>query len=296
MSQYRYQRIIYLEQLRFEQLKNIATRCSALAARDAQTRAANSHPAFRAIEQVLQELFILQKKYMLYLSPSEVDLPLVRMLLKLSFTTRGKAKVDALVQELQEHNDRLEHILMLCSHPHCPRCPRSRDHDIYSAWQNISAETAIPRANSNQTSANQTANPPSLVGPQTGATGYHMQTASHTRLHAAAAAADSSHSREHGFPPMRTVAPSQLSHQPTQFPSYSSQSSHQSHQASPTEAVGRPMSIPYIHTYAGSPTPPNLAKTSWFGSNGSYISRERDDNCSGPLHREYSSSSSRDSE
>jgi len=76
------------------------------------------------------------------------------------------------------------------------------------------------------------------------------------------------------------------SHHPTtetHFPNYSS---HSSHQTSP--AVDRPAPV-----CASSSTPSNATNIrSYFRSTESFSSRERDDNCSGPLHREYSSSSS----
>jgi len=128
--------------------------------------------------------------------------------------------------------------------------------------------------------------PSSLIGPQTGVAEYHVQTSSPH-----AAVADNGRGREYGFPPMRAVSPSTPSRQSatsTQFPS-----SHHSHRTSMTEPVRRPTPI---RAFASSPTPSrplNLASTSWFGSNRTFRSRERDDNCSGPLHREYSSSSSR---
>jgi len=259
----RYQRMIQLEQLRYEQLRTFATRCNVLTVRDVRG-ATHAHPAFGAIEQVFLELFNLQKKYMLHLNRSEVDLTVVRMLLKLNFHTGGKAKVNALVRELQGRT------LALCH----PNFSKSRDSHHWvqgpGAWQNLGAETADP------------------IATGTGAAEYHLQTASH--------AADGS-GREYGFPPTRAVSPSTPSWQSatsTQFPSYSRQSSHHSHQTSLTESVRRPTPI---RTFASSPTPSSplhLASTSWFGSNSTYRSRERDDNCSGPLHREYSSSSSRD--
>ena len=237
--------MIHLQQLRYEQLKSLATRCNIVTVRDAQNGAAHAHPAFRAIEHVLRELFILQRRYMLHLDSSEVDrdLPLVRVLLKLSFNTGGKAKVNALIQELREHNDSLERTLTLCNHP------KSRDPHL---------EPCI------------------RVSP----TGYHVHTTSHVQ--------HSDNERECGF---QAVSHSTPSHQPTtntHFPSYSSQSSHQV-----TPTVGRPTSILYAR--ASPSTPSNATNiASWFGSTRSYISRERDDNCSGPLHRAYSSSSSQD--
>jgi len=133
--------MIHLQQLRYEQLKELAIRCNVLMVRDTRTGAANAHPAFQAIEQVLRELSILQKRYMLHLHPSDVDLSLIRVLLKLSFNAGGKAKVNALVRELQGHNDSLEHTLALCNHQHFPK---SRDYRHQpSAWQSLDTETAM---------------------------------------------------------------------------------------------------------------------------------------------------------
>ena len=92
------QRMIQHEQDRYEQLKNLATQANI------QTRVVDADPAFRTIEQVLRELSILQRKYMLHINPSELDL-FIRVLLKLRFKTRGKAKLYALVEELKRYND-----------------------------------------------------------------------------------------------------------------------------------------------------------------------------------------------
>ena len=69
-----------------------------------QTGATNTDPA---IDQVLQQLSALQKKYMLYLDPSELDL-FIRALLKLRFKIRGRTKLLALVKELQQYNNSIE--------------------------------------------------------------------------------------------------------------------------------------------------------------------------------------------
>ena len=93
------------------------------------------------------------------------------------------------------------------------------------------------------------------------------------------------------------VSPSTLASEPLSSTS-SSSISHQlgtnTHSPSRDWSNSPTMSRP-TYARASLPTPSNATNiASWFGSTGSYISRERDDNCSGPLHREYSSSSSLD--
>ena len=84
----RYKRMIHHEQLRYELLRNSATRY------DAQTGTSDAYlrSAFQNIEQVLEELSILQRKYMLHLNPGDpgLGLPFIRFLLKWSFNTGGK--------------------------------------------------------------------------------------------------------------------------------------------------------------------------------------------------------------
>jgi len=72
----------------------------------------NVQPAFRAIEQVLRELTTLQNKYMLNINLSELD-PFFRVLLKVKFKTRGRAKLHALVEELRQYNDSIERRLAI---------------------------------------------------------------------------------------------------------------------------------------------------------------------------------------
>ena len=50
------------------------------------------------------------------LNLSELNLPFIRFLLKWSFNIRGKAKLNALLQELQGYNDTIERTLALCYH------------------------------------------------------------------------------------------------------------------------------------------------------------------------------------
>ncbi|KAF8420674.1 hypothetical protein EV426DRAFT_576254 [Tirmania nivea] len=264
----RYQRMIHLEQLRYEQLKILTTRSNVLTVGDGA-----AHPAFQAIEQVLLEISIIQKKYMLHLNPLEVDLPLVRMLLKLSFNTRGKAKLNALIQELQGHNDSLERTLKLALSTNT----MSRDNPLSShgtrSWSSLGAKTSNPLigAVSPTESVVSCARSPRGSGHETTESAPRTQ----SRL-------------EYAFSPLRAISPSTLSQQPatsTPFPSYSS---HSSHQTFPAVSASNQIS----YSRANSPTPSNAA--SGFESTRTSISRERDDNCSGPLHREYSSSSSWD--
>jgi len=117
----RCQRMIQYEQHRFEELRKLASQAPQVNAQPAhlgllhvQIGATNPNPAssFRAIEQVLRELSALQKKYMLHLNPSELD-SFVRVLLKVRFKTRGKAKLLALVEELRHYNDSIERRLAI---------------------------------------------------------------------------------------------------------------------------------------------------------------------------------------
>ena len=223
--------MIHHEQLRYELLRNSATRY------DAQTGTSDAYlrSAFQNIEQVLEELSILQRKYMLHLNPGDpgLGLPFIRFLLKRSFNTGGKAKLNAFLQELQGYYDTIERTL-LCYHP--------RSHDP-------SPLSSDPHPHEHQTCSR-------LV-------------------------LDSS--------PTSTI-PLKEHHAQDHFSSYSNKSSYQS---PPT--AGRPTSISYTRVVASSPIPSNATNiASWFGSNGTYISQEREDNCSGPLHREYSSGSSWD--
>ena len=125
----RCQRMIQHEKHRYEELKNLTTPINLQPLQDyinvqwiqdaqAGTTNADIRPAFRAIEQVLQDLSILQKKYMLHLNLSELDL-FIRILLGLKFKTRGRAKLHALVEELQQYNDCIErrHDRLVASRP-----------------------------------------------------------------------------------------------------------------------------------------------------------------------------------
>ena len=87
-----------------------------------QTGATNASLTFQQIEQVSQELSILQNKYMPLRNPSELGL-LIRVLLKLSFKTSGKAKLHALVEELQQYNDCIERRLDRLAASHPPQNP-----------------------------------------------------------------------------------------------------------------------------------------------------------------------------
>jgi len=234
----RYQRRIHHEQLRYEQLKDIATRYSA------QARVTDAQSAFQAIEQVLPELLILQKKYMLHLNPSELNLRFIRFLLKWGFRIWGKSKLKALLRELQVYNDTIERTLALCYHP-----PLQRQDGLGAPPMGHQLHDAIAASNK-QEDGYSTAN---IIPPAT---------------------------------PVSQPLSATPSHHPTTETHIPNYSSHPSHQASP--AVGRPASV-----CASSSTPSNATNIrSWFRSTETSLSRERDDNCSGPLHREYSSSSS----
>ncbi|KAF8420675.1 hypothetical protein EV426DRAFT_239938 [Tirmania nivea] len=207
----RCQRMIHYEQLRYEQLRDLATRYNA------QAVVTDAQSAFRAIEQVLLELFILQKKYMLHLNPSDLNLPFIRFLLRLNFSIGGKAKLYALLQELKGYNDTIARTLAFCYHP-----PSQRQE----------FET-------------------SLRTPDTSLRESHVHDAS--RNIAATNWRENRYSPRIFSPSSLVSHPQSLFHQPTtntHFPSYSSQSSHQ---APPT--VGRPAPIPYTRT--NSPTPSN---------------------------------------
>jgi len=254
----RYQRMIHHQQLRYELLRNSATQY------DIQTGAPNIHlrSAFRNIEQVLRELYILQRKYILHLNPSELDLPFIRFLLKWSFNTRGKAKLNALLQELQGYYDTIERVV---SAPYpgrrgeraLPHSPQPHDSGLLPPRPHLGSRPApweqdVSRDNSGCP----------IISPSTRASELLSSTSS-------------------------------ISHQPGTNTHFSNYSNHDrpNHQASLT-GMGRPTSISY--TRASTPTPTKATDiASWFGSTRTYRSRERDDNCSGPLHREYSSSSSR---
>ena len=120
----RCQRMIQHEQDRYEQLKTLAIPINDQLARYifVQPGATNPNSGFRAIEQVLQELSILQRKYMLHVNPPELDL-LIRVLLKLRFKIRGRAKLEALVEELRRYNDCIERRLTISYPPQGPRPP-----------------------------------------------------------------------------------------------------------------------------------------------------------------------------
>jgi len=230
----RYQRRINHEQLRYEQLKGIATHYNI------QARVTNVQSTFRAIEQVLSELFILQKKYMLHLNPSELNLPFIRFLLKWCFKIGGKSKLNALLRELKGYNDTIERTLELCHHP-----PPQRQDGLGAPRMGHHVHDAIAASNWRKD-----VSPLILVSQPLSAT---------------------------------------LSHHPTTKTHFLNYSSRSSPQASPT--VGRPASI--LSARADSPTPSNSTNIrSWFMSTETFFSQERDDNCSGPLDREYASSSS----
>ena len=119
----RCQRMIQYEQHRYEELKNLASQANAQPVRGEflhiQIGATDTNPvlSFRAIEQVLRELSVLQKKYMLHHDPSELDI-FVRVLLKVRFKTRGRAKLLALVGELRQYNYSIERRLAIpIGHP-----------------------------------------------------------------------------------------------------------------------------------------------------------------------------------
>ena len=79
-----------------------------------QTGATHTDPA---IDQVLQKLSALERKCMLHLDPSQLNL-FVRAPLKLGFKIRGRAKLLALVKELRQYNDSIERRLpILAGHP-----------------------------------------------------------------------------------------------------------------------------------------------------------------------------------
>ena len=101
--------MIQHEQYRYQELKNLTTSTpiNLQPTQDyiyAQTEATNT---FQQIDQVSQELSILQNKYIPLRNPSELGL-FIRVLLKLSFKTSGKARLHALVEELQQYNDCFE--------------------------------------------------------------------------------------------------------------------------------------------------------------------------------------------
>ena len=200
---------------------------------------------------------------MLHLNPSELHLPFIRFLLKWSFNTGGKPKLNALLQELQGYYDTIERIIPPgpCQGertlPHCPQPRDSRllpgPHAGSSISQLVLDSRPIPRKHDDNAN----------VSPATLASEL-----------------------------LSTTPPISQPGTDAHFPNYSSRD-RSNHQASPT--MYRPTSISY--TRASTPAPSNtrnIASTSWFGSTRSYRSRERDDNCSGPLHREYSSGSSHD--
>jgi len=253
----RYQRMIHHQQLRYELLRNSATQY------DAQTGVPNVHlrSAFRNIEQVLRELYILQRKYILHLKPSELDLPFIRFLLKWSFNTGGKARLNALLQELQGYYDTIEWVI---SAPDPGRAlPQPRDSGLQSPTGSSVSRLVLgsrPTSREQDVSRHNFGYP--IVSPLALASELLSSTPS-------------------------------ISHQPgvnTHCSNYSGRD-RSSHQVTPT--ISRP--TPISCTRASAPTPSNATNiSSWFGSTRTYRSRERDDNCSGPLHREYSSSSSRD--
>jgi len=304
----RCQRMIHQEHLRYEQLKDFAARYNV------QAVVTDPQSAFRAIEQILLELFILQKKYLLHLNPSDLNLPFIRFLLKWSFSIGGKAKLNALLQEMQGYNDTIERTLALCCHP--PRAQDRMGRGASLEVPHISPRAPVPSTSPLSPDTNPQSPDQRPRSPDTHLSSRHVPTnqtssrlasGSRTRLgsrpispreyhvyHASPnIAVDNHRDNTYGYSSARTVSPSVIVSRPpsstinTHFPSYSGR------QTTPTG--GRPTSISY--TRASPPTPSNatnICSTSWFGSTRTYTSRERDDNCSGPLHREYSSSSSRD--
>ena len=111
----RCQRMIQHEQLRYEELRNLASQVNFPPVfLQVQTGATNPNPtsSFRAIDQVLRELSVLQTKYMLHHNPSELDI-FVRVIVKLRFKTGGRAKLLALVRELRQYNDSIERRLAI---------------------------------------------------------------------------------------------------------------------------------------------------------------------------------------
>jgi len=262
----RYQRMIHHQQLRYELLRISATQYHA------QTGVPNVYlrSAFRNIEQVLRELYILQRKYMLHLNPLELGLPFIRFLLKWSFNTRGKAKLNALLQELQGYYDTIERVV---SAPYpgrrgergLPHSPQPPDSGLVPpgphAGSSISRLVLGSRPASREQDVSRDNSGCPIISPSTLASELLFSTLS-------------------------------ISHQPgtnIHCSNYSGRD-RSSHQVSPT--ISRPTSISY--TRASTPAPAKATDiASWFGSTRTHRSRERDDNCSGPLHREYSSSSSR---
>ena len=114
----RCQRMMQHEQLRYEELKNLASQVNVQPVRaeflHVQIGAMNPNPtsSFRAVDQVLRELSVLQTKYMLHHNPSELDI-FVRVMVKLRFKTGGRAKLLALVGELRQYNDSIERRLAI---------------------------------------------------------------------------------------------------------------------------------------------------------------------------------------
>ena len=280
----RCQRMINHEQLRYEQLKDFATRYNF------QAVVTDALSAFRAVEQVLIELSILQKKYLLHLNPSDLKLPFIRFLLRWSFSIGGKAKLNTLLRELQGYNNTIERTLALCCHP-----PRSQ----------TSLQATV-------SSTHPWSPDPHPQSPNTNTLFSSMRTRSRIasgsrplspREHHASCniAADNHRDNAFAYSTASTTSVSQPlsstpSHRPTHFSNYSSRSIDRSRdQVSST--ISRPTPTPYTRASTPQPTPfnvNNIPSTSWFGSTGSYRSRERDDNCSGSLQREYSSCSTRD--
>jgi len=165
---------------------------------------------------------------MLHLNLSELNLPFIRFLLKWGFNIRGKAKLNALLQELQGYNDTIERTLTLC---------------YYSSSRRQGGLAAPPM-------------------------GHHVYDAI-----AASNKQEDGYSTANIIPPLTPVL-QPLSATPPHHPT--------------TETH-----IPNYSTRASSPTPSNATDIgSRFRSTETFFSPERDDNCSGPLHREYSSSSS----
>ena len=113
------QRMLQHERHRCDQLRSHATGAPVnvqpvQAYLSAQAGATNPDPA---IDQVLQKLSALQRKYMLHIDPSELN-SFVRVPLKLGFKMKGRAKLLALVKELRQYNDSIERRLAIpVGHP-----------------------------------------------------------------------------------------------------------------------------------------------------------------------------------